>query len=349
MVVDTLTGLGIIAFWLVLLIRIPEVLRQKEFRSMYFSVVALGLSVTLYYRPIALFLAEIFGSARPCNIGMNLWGILTSGVVTALVARELLPKAVRTVYALTALALVLVAVLGQTISRGSIGCATSLNLPWWDPYWWLICATWTTAMTCAVLLCVRSIRAAAGIPTLTATMVCFLVGFASSLVFWLGIWVFLVFRPMWILGALPIVVLLHIWFHTVGLLIGAVAALMDWLKMAAIVRRRLWLLRHLERYEPGSGRAAALAVHPDLWRDFLRNPKLGVYRTEVQILDSLALLGDQVLAAGSSSSGAAASIVEYSKSSACVGTDGEVVFDKLEEFVRKLNEENRIRGSLQDR
>lgn len=346
--VENLTGLGVAAFWVVLLLRLPEVLRQKEFRSMYFSVVALGLSVTLYYRPLAEFLAELFGSARPCNIGMNLWGILTSGVVAALVARELWPRAVKLVYGLTAAALVVVAVIGQTVSQGSIGCATALDLPWWDPYWWLLCAAWISAMACAVLLCVRSIRAAAGIAALTATMICFLIGFASSLLFWIGIFSFLLWRPPWVLIALPIVLLFHIWFHTFGLFIGVAASAGGWAGAAMVMRRRLGLLRRLEHFEH-SPQASASVLRAGLWRDFMRSPRLGVYRAEVQILDSLALLGDQVMAGGHAGSDAAARIVQYSKSAECAGPQGGVLFDKLETYVRELNEENGIRGNLHQR
>ncbi|MFV8239089.1 hypothetical protein [Mycobacteroides chelonae] len=348
MMVENLTGLGVVAFWVVLLLRLPEVLRQKEFRSMYFSVVALGLSVTLYYRPIAVFLAELFGSARPCNIGMNLWGILTSGVVAALVARELWPRAVKVVYGLTAAGLVVVAVIGQTVSQGSIGCATALDLPWWDPYWWLLCGAWISAMACAVLLCVRSIRAAAGMPALTATMVCFLIGFASSLLFWIGIFSFLVLRPPWVLSALPIVLLFHVWFHTLGLFIGVVTSAGSWVNSALAMRRRLRLLRRLEHFEHTS-QTSRRALHAGLWRDFVRSPRLGVYRAEVQILDSLALMGDQVLAAGQAGSAAAAGIVEYAKSAECADAEGGILFDKLETFVRELNEENGIRGNLHQR
>lgn len=353
MLIENLTGVGVVAFWVVLLIRLPEMLRQREFRNMYFSVVALGLSVTLYYQPIALFLADLFGSARPCNIGMNLWGVLTSGVVAALVARELWPRAVRVVYGLTAVGLLVVAVMGQTISQGSIGCATSLNLPWWDPYWWVLCTVWIASMSCAVLLCARSIQAASGLPALTATMYCFLIGFASSLLFWVGILGFLVFRPIWVLTALPIVLLFHIWFHTAGLFIGVVSAAAAALQKLRSMRRRLWLLRHLELLERRSTEAPVAPVHTGLWADFARNPRLGLYRAEVQILDSLAILGDQVQTVspptGTPTDRMAADIVEYYQSPQCQGPDGAVVFDRLEQRVRELNEENGIRENLQDR
>lgn len=343
--VENLTGLGVVAFWAVLVLRLPEVLRQREFRSMYFSVVALGLSVTLYYRPIAEFLAELFGSARPCNIGMNLWGILTSGVVATLVARELWPRAVKLVYGLTAAALAVAAVIGQTVSQGSIGCATALDLPWWDPYWWLLCAVWVSSMACAVLLCVRSIGAAAGIPALAATMACFLVGFASSLLFWVGIFSFLLWRPPWVLSALPIVLLSHVWFHTLGLFIGVVTSVSSWTSAALVMRRRLGLLRRLEHFEH-TPHASASALHSGLWRDFMRSPRLGVYRAQVQILDSLALLGDQVLADDQPGSVAVAGIVEYAKSAEHAGAQDQVLFDKLDTYVRELNEGNGIRGNL---
>lgn len=348
MLVENLTGIGVVAFWVVLLIRLPEMLRQKDFRNMYFSVVALGLSVTLYYRPIALFLADLFGSARPCNIGMNLWGVLTSGVVAALVARELWPRAVKAMYGLTAAGLILIAVMGQTVSQGSIGCATSLDLPWWDPYWWVLCGVWISSMTCAVLLCIKSIQASSGIPALTATMYCFLIGFGSSLLFWIGILVFLVFRPSWVLAALPIVLLLHLWFHTAGLFIGAVSSLAASAGKLRTMRRRLWLLSCLERLEQNPANGGP-QPRLELWGDFARNPRLGVYRAEVQILDSLAILGDQVAAGTLPAGGPAATVVEYYQSPNCLGAHGEVVFDTLEQRVRELNEENRIRGNLQDR
>ncbi len=349
MLIADLTGVGVAAFWVVLLIRLPEMLRQKEFRSMYFSVVTLGLSVTLYYQPIALLLAELFGSAKPCNIGMNLWGVLTSGVVAALVARELRPDAVKLVYGLTAAGLAVIAVMGQTVSHGSIGCATNLNLPWWDVYWWVLCTAWASSMAWAVFLCVKSIQAASRIPALTATMYCFLIGFASSLLFWVGIWGFLVFRPAWVLAALPIVLLFHIWFHTVGLSIGVAAAAVGRFKKLRSMHQRLWLLAHLEKLEQNPS-AGAVSMHAGLWKDFARNTRLGLYRAEVQILDSLAVLEDQIaVAVGESpSSSKAAAIVEFYHSTEGRGMQGAVVFDTLAHLVRELNEGNEIRGDFQD-
>lgn len=349
MLVENLTGLGLASFWVALALRLPEVVRQREFRNMYFSVVALGLSVTLYYRPIALFLAELFGSARPCNLGMNLWGILTSGVVAALVARELKPRALKVVYRLSGLAFVSIALMGLSVSQGSTGCATNLDLPWWDPYWWLICAAWIGSMSCAVLLCARNIQTAAGSQVLTAAMLFFLIGFGSILVFWLGIFGFLTFRPTWVLAALPVVLLCHVWSHTIGLLIGVAASAVSWIRLAVTMGRRLWLLERLQRYELLSGIPVSAPARSGLWRDFLGNARLGLYRAEVQILDSLALLGDQRFVGRLASDDPAGVIVEYSKSAECLGDDGAVVFEKLEAYVRKFDEESMVRGDLPDR
>ncbi|MFV8239128.1 hypothetical protein ACNQPJ_25880 [Mycobacteroides chelonae] len=69
------------------------------------------------------------------------------------------------------------------------------------------------------------------------------------LLFWIGIFSFLVLRPPWVLSALPIVLLFHVWFHTLGLFIGVVTSAGSWVNSALAMRRRLRLLRRLEHFE----------------------------------------------------------------------------------------------------
>ncbi|MFA4085200.1 hypothetical protein ONA92_26260 [Mycobacteroides salmoniphilum] len=341
MSLEAMTGVGIVAFWVLLLLRLPEVLRQREFRNMYFSVVALGLSVTLYYPPVAVFLAGLFGSTRPCNVGMNIWGMLTCGAVLVLVARELAPRAVVYVYAAAATAIGIIAVMAQTVSQGSVGCATVLTLPWWDPYWWVICLVWIFATTAGVVLCAKCIKVASGIPALTVSMVCFLVGFASSAVFWAGIFAYLLMRPTWVLTWLPVVLCIHIWAYTLGLAIGVGSSVVERLKVLGIMRRRMWLLRHLDAMAADS-RGAERDVYRGLWRDFAQNQRLGLYRAQVQILDAVSVLDD-----GGSPIGARVAALTHSTEG--LDAAGEIDFDKLERDVRELNQEAKSDGSVRDR
>ncbi|TEA09191.1 hypothetical protein [Mycobacteroides salmoniphilum] len=342
MSLEAMTGAGVVAFWVMLLLRLPGVLRQREFRNMYFSVVTLGLSVTLYYPPVALYLAELFGSARPCNVGMNIWGMLTCGAVLVLVARELLPKAVVYVYVLAAAVMVVIAVMAQTVSQTSVGCATALALPWWDPYWWVICAMWIFATSAGGVLCAKCIKVAAGIPALTVSMVCFLIGFASSAVFWAGIFVYLLARPTWVLTWLPVILCVHIWSYTLGLAIGVGSSLVGWMKTLGTMRGRMWLLRHLDALAAGAGAVGyERDVYRALWRDFAQNQRLGVYRAEVQILDAVSVLGD-----AGSPTGARLAALTHSPEG--LDASGEIDFDKLERYVRELNQEAKSDGSVQN-
>lgn len=343
MSLEAMTGVGVVAFWVLLLLRLPEVLRQREFRNMYFSVVALGLSVTLYYPPVALYLAELFGSSRPCNVGMNIWGMLTCGAVLVLVARELAPRAVSCVYVGAAAVMGAIAVMAQTVSQGSVGCATVLTLPWWDPYWWVICLIWIFATTAGVVLCAKCIKVAAGIPALTVSMVCFLIGFASSAVFWAGIFAYLLMRPMWVLSWLPVVLCIHIWSYTLGLAIGVGSSVVGRLKVLGTMRRRMWLLRHLDAMAAGADSPGHQRdVYRGLWRDFAQNQRLGLYRAQVQILDAVSVLDDEGSPAG-------ARVAALTHSPEGLDASGEIDFDKLERYVRELNQEAKSDGSVRDR
>lgn len=341
MSLEALTGVGVVAFWVVLLLRLPGVLRQREFRNMYFAVVALGLSVTLYYPPVAQYLATLFGSARPCNIGMNLWGILTCGAVLILVTRELRPRATKFVYVFSAAVMIVIAVLGQSASSHSVGCATNLNLPWWDPYWWVICGMWIVATSSGVVLCAKSFKIAAGIPVLAVSMVCFLIGFASSAVFWAGIFAYLLFRPTWVLMCLPVVLSIHIWSYVLGLAIGLAWSVTQRWRALGTMRRRMWLLKRLDELADGQPTARD-ETYGGLWRDFWRNQSLGLYRTEVQILDAVSVIGDGESAHGRQ-------VAELAHAPEGLDESGRTDFDKLERIVRVIDEEANAGGSVQNR
>lgn len=309
---------------------------------MYFAVVALGLSVTLYYPPVAQYLATLFGSARPCNIGMNLWGILTCGAVLILVARELRPRAAKFVYVFSAAVMALIAVMGASVSHDSVGCATNLDLPWWDPYWWVICAMWIVATSSGVVLCAKCIKIASGIPVLAVSMVCFLVGFASSALFWSGIFAYLLFRPTEVLSWLPVILAIHIWSYVLGLAIGLAWSVTQRWKAFRKMRRRMWLLKQLDNFADGQGAGKHDTTYGGLWRDFWRNQSLGLYRTEVQILDAVSVIGD-----GESAEGRR--VAELAHSPVGLAESGQTDFDKLEHIVRELNKEANSGGTVQDR
>lgn len=59
MSLEVLTGTGVVAFEVVLLLRLPGVFRRRGFRKICFAVVALGLSVTLRYPPVAQYLPTL--------------------------------------------------------------------------------------------------------------------------------------------------------------------------------------------------------------------------------------------------------------------------------------------------
>lgn len=341
MSLEAFTGVGVIAFWVVLVLRLPGVLRQREFRNMYFAVVALGLSVTLYYPPVAQYLAALFGSARPCNIGMNLWGVLTCAAVLVLVVRELFSRAVIFVYALSAAVMAAIAVMGQSISSRSVGCATNLDLPWWDPYWWVLCSMWIIATAAGVVLCAKCIRIASSIPVLAVSMVFFLIGFASSTVFWSGIFVYLLFRPTWVLMGLPVMLAIHIWSYVLGLAIGLGWSVTERSKAFGSMRRRMWLLKRLDSLADGQN-ATKHETYGGLWRDFWRNQRLGLYRTEVQILDAVSILGDGHSVAGRR-------VAELAHSPEGLAESGQSDFDKLERIVRAMNEEANSGDTVQER
>ncbi|MFI5783560.1 hypothetical protein [Nocardia sp. NPDC051570] len=131
------TEVSAILLWVGLVAQLV-VRRGEPHREVLFATAAYALVATLFLPPVAVRAAELLGSERPCNIFLNVWNVITSGLmIVAVVA----PRGWRSA---ASAACVTVAVaagvwwMAVTFVPSPAGCVTSLDVPATSVFWWLL-------------------------------------------------------------------------------------------------------------------------------------------------------------------------------------------------------------------
>ncbi|GGM49545.1 hypothetical protein GCM10012275_20560 [Longimycelium tulufanense] len=276
---------GTIALWLALALRLPGAVRSRPQRRLLIAVAGLAGSITVYLDPVTALLSQSALLANSCGIVMNVWGVLSSAFildfVLAAVARRL-PWLVYGAAAAVSVTLVLL----DTESSPQSGCVTSIDVPWYSPFWWLLCVAHVVAVLPCAVLCARYSRHATTRP-LRIGLLLLAAGFASSTVFWsvlvLG---FLLTRSPWLGALFPLNIGLTAW-----LMIAGVS-----LPLLVQARRRWQDLRTFRRLGPLWQELVAAVPHVELpepkesrWSTDLR-----LYRRVIEIRDALLVLRDYV-------------------------------------------------------
>lgn len=276
---------GAIALWVVLALRAPGALRSRPQRRLLIAVAGLALSITVYLDPITAVLNRTYVFGQSCGIVMNIWGVISSAFILDFVLAALAKRRPLPVYggaAVVSAALVLL----NTGPVPQAGCVVSISVPWYSPFWWLLCVAHVVAVLPCALLCARYARRAAT-PALRAGLRLLAAGFASSTVFWsfvvLG---YLLTDWPWLGSIFSLNIGITAWLMVLGVSVPLVAH----------ARKRGEHLRSLRALEGLWRELTAAVPHVQLptsraqrWSVDLR-----LYRRVIEIRDALLILRDYI-------------------------------------------------------
>lgn len=278
---------GAVVLWVVLLLRLPGAIRSVPQRRLLIAAAGLAGSVTVYLDPVTALLART-PLAGDCGIVMNVWGMLSSAFILDLVLAALSKRRPWLVYG-SAAAVSAVLVSLNAAEGGQAGCVTSLDVPWYSPFWWLLCIAHIIAVIPSTALCARYARRATtrslriGLGLLAA-------GFASSTFFW-GVVVlgYLLTRSDWVGAFFPLNIGVTAWLIVAG----------TGLPLLIQARRQWRYLQTLWRLRPLWRQLVDTVPHVRMPEPALRSVPSGsidlrLYRRVIEIRDALLILRDYV-------------------------------------------------------
>ncbi|MDN5747994.1 MAG: hypothetical protein L0H64_05700 [Pseudonocardia sp.] len=215
---------GAVTLWVVVLLRLPSAVGSAPRRRLLLAVAGLAASVTVYLDPVTALLSAT-ALAGSCGIVMNLWGVLSAAFILDFVLAALSRRRPWPVYG-SAIAVCVGLVLLDGIDGGTqSGCVSSLQVPWYSPFWWLLCAAHVAAVVPAMVVSARCARRA-GSRSVRLGLALLAAAFVSSTLFW-GVVVIarLVSGAAWIGGLFTVNIALTTWLMAastaVPLLVGA--------------------------------------------------------------------------------------------------------------------------------
>lgn len=274
---------GAIALWISVVLRLPGALKSIPQRRLVIAAAGLAGSVTVYMDPVTAALAHT-PLASDCGIVMNIWGVLSSAFILDFVLAALSRRRPIPVYT-SALLVSGILIALNAIEGGQAGCVTSLALPWYSPFWWLLSLAHVGATLPITILCVSS-AIETGTRWSRASLILLATGFASSTLFWailvLG---FLLTRSPALAALFALNIGVTTSFIAAGTALPLLARLYERSQEYAARRelRPLWrrLVRAVPHVQLPAGALRGVAS-PAL------DPKL--YRTVIEIRDALLLL-----------------------------------------------------------
>ncbi|WP_141281129.1 hypothetical protein, partial [Pseudonocardia hydrocarbonoxydans] len=173
---------GTVTLWVVVALRLPTAVRSAPRRRLLVAVAGLAASVTVYLDPVTALLSST-ALAGSCGILMNLWGVLSAAFILDFVLAALSRRRPLPVYG-SAVAVCAGLVLLDIADGGAqAGCVSSLQVPWYSPFWWLLCVAHVAAVVPAALVTARSSRRA-GSRSLQVGLALLCAAFVSSATFW---------------------------------------------------------------------------------------------------------------------------------------------------------------------
>ncbi|NJC70708.1 hypothetical protein HC031_13430 [Planosporangium thailandense] len=282
--------IGAAALWLVLILRIPSARRSRQQRMLLFAAAGLAGSITVYLDPVSAALKGTFVFAESCGLFMNIWGVLSSALILDFVLAATSGRRARLIYLLTAAVTATLIVLNFTIAPHS-GCVTSVVVPWYSPFWWLLIFTHLVATVPCAALCARYSYQAREDRSLRTGLLLLAAGFASSTLFWSVVLGFLLTRLPWLGAIFPLNIGVTAWLMTAGVSLPLMLSLyrQTW---NAIALWRLWpLWRDLIESVPH----VALDKPGARIRQLLGRPGsvyLRLYRVVIEIRDAMLVLSD---------------------------------------------------------
>ncbi|MBF6328473.1 hypothetical protein [Nocardia transvalensis] len=179
------TVVSAVLLWIGIVIQLV-VRRGEPHREVLFATAAYALVATLFLPPVAVRVAELIGSDRPCNVFLNVWNVVTSGLMIFAVAA---PRGVRSAASAAAVGIVVASGvwwMAVTFVPSPAGCVTSLDVPATSVYWWVL-ISWHLIAHATVLVAV--FRDLSMVPSTARWerigVWWYVVGFSASGAYWL--------------------------------------------------------------------------------------------------------------------------------------------------------------------
>ncbi|MCK2243143.1 MULTISPECIES: MAB_1171c family putative transporter [unclassified Crossiella] len=285
---------GVLAMWVVILLRIPAARRSRQQRMLLLAVVGMAGSITIYLAPVLSALNALPGIViAGCGLFTNLWGVFSSALVLDFVLAAIGVRRAKLVYGGTAAVLLTLVALNLTVFPNDEGCVTTNQAQWYSTFWWIIIAAHLVAKIPCLLLCLRYAHQAKQDRSLRIGLGLFAAAFAVSAFFWLTMLYVLLTGARWLgqYSALNIGI--------TGVLMAAGAALPLVLDTGQMLRnmRWLWRLWPLWRDLIEEVPHVALSRPQARLRDLVGTPHstyLRLYRRVIEIRDAMLILRDYV-------------------------------------------------------
>ncbi len=288
----TVELLGALALWLVIFLRAPTALRSRQQRMLLLAVIGIAGSITVYLDPVSAILKRTFAFAQSCDLFMNVWGVLSAALILDFVLAAISKRRPWLIYGLMTATVAVLILLNFTIAPHA-GCVTTIQVPWYSPFWWILISAHLVAVIPCAVLCARYAYRATGDRPFRVGLLLLTSGFASSSIFWGIVLVFLLFRPAWLGALFPLNIGITAWLMTAGTVLPLV------LESYRLVRNifalwRLWPLwwylvqaiPHVALTKPG------MRIY-DLFGG-AQSIYLRLYRRVIEIHDAILILHDYV-------------------------------------------------------
>lgn len=276
---------GAIALWIALALRMPGAMRSRPQRRLLIAIAGLAGSITVYLDPITKVLNETYVLGTSCGIAMNIWGVISSAFILDFVLAAISRRRPLLVYG-SAAAVCVALIWLNTGPVPAAGCVTSIAVPWYSPFWWLLCVAHVVAVLPCAVLCARYARQAST-RALRAGLLLLAAGFASSTIFWsfvvLG---YLLTHNPWLGSSFSLNIGITAWLMVAGVTVPVVAHVWR-------LARDLRVLRALEPLWQDLVNAVPHVRMPDPKARFA-SIDMRLYRRVIEIRDALLILRDYV-------------------------------------------------------
>lgn len=279
---------GTVTLWVVVALRLPTAVRSAPRRRLLVAVAGLAASVTVYLDPVTALLSST-ALAGSCGIVMNLWGVLSAAFILDFVLAALSRRRPWPVYGPAVAVCAGLVLLDRADGGAQAGCVSSLQVPWYSPFWWLLCVAHVAAVVPAVLVTARSARRT-GSRSVRVGLALLCAAFVSSATFW-GVVVIarLTTGAAWIGGLFSLNIAVTTWLMAAGTAVPLVVHAGRRVRSAW----RRWRLRALWRTLVGAvpdvrmpnGTLAGLGQ---------ASADLRLYRRVIEIRDALLVLRRRV-------------------------------------------------------
>ncbi|MFC5288318.1 MAB_1171c family putative transporter [Actinokineospora guangxiensis] len=275
---------GCVALWLSILIRVPAARHSQPQRRLLIAVIGIAGSVTAYLNPITALLNRGTVLGHSCGIVMNVWGVIASAFVLDFVLAALGRRRPVPVYA--GAVGVSVGLFLLDTGAGAAGCVTSIAVPWYSPFWWLLSIAHVVAVLPCAVLCARYARRAETRP-LRLGLGLLAAGFTSSTFFWSFVIIAYLFTgDPWLGAFFPLNIGITTWLMVAGVLVPVVARGV----------RAVGEARDLKALEPLWTETTTAVPHVRLPASAVprRSLDFRLYRRVIEIRDALMVLRDHI-------------------------------------------------------